>query len=163
MSLVAADAGVTATATATRRGSWRDELLPDNSNSSGSNSNSNNDFPSSSSSCSVPQRAAIIDDNGDIRGGRGGGGNGGGGDNCASSSSSSSSSSSDGYESDWEREVSDLGDVFYVVPFTNREMLQQQQQQQRQQQQDGAQHEDGKVGKECALMALTINYVCRRN
>ncbi len=32
----------------------------------------------------------------------------------------------DGYESDWEREVTDTGEVFYVVPFTRREMTQRQ-------------------------------------
>ncbi len=40
----------------------------------------------------------------------------------ASSPSSSSAASSGGYESDWEREVSEKGEVFYVVPLTRTEM-----------------------------------------
>ena len=38
------------------------------------------------------------------------------------SSPSSSAASSGGYESDWEREVSEKGEVFYVVPLTRTEM-----------------------------------------
>ena len=41
----------------------------------------------------------------------------------SSSGEPSSSGSSDGYESDWEKEVSEVtGEVFYVDPFTEEEL-----------------------------------------
>lgn len=40
--------------------------------------------------------------------------------NSHNSSSNDSSGSSDGYESDWERNVTEDGDVFYLVPLQNQ-------------------------------------------